>query len=91
MALLPFSCDEIKTKQPSRLERQEPTVIQITAAGDISSWKERPSLNLQATAQYQSRNNRGAKQPSEDRVPKSYSDKQTKNVFIIANFLEAET
>jgi len=90
MALLPFSCDEIKTKQPSRLERQEPTVIQITAAGDISSWKERPSLNLQATAQYQSRNNRGAKQPSEDRVPKSYSDKQTKNIFI-ANFCEAET
>ena len=90
MALLPFSCDEIKTKQPSRLERQEPTVIQITAAEDIASWKQRPPVNLQATAQYQSRNNRGAKQPSEDGVPKSYSDKQTKNVFI-ANFLEAET
>ena len=90
MALLPFSCDEIKTKQPSRLERQEPTLIQITAAEDIASWKQRPPVNLQATAQYQSRNNRGAKQPSEDRVPKSYSDKQTKNVFI-ANFLEAET
>jgi hypothetical protein len=61
MALLPFSCDEIKTKQPSRLERQEPTVIQITAAEDIASWKQRPPVNLQATAQYQSRNNRGAK------------------------------
>ena len=67
MALLPFFCDEIKTKQPSRSERQEPTVIQITAAKDIASWKQRSLVNLQATAQDQSRNNRGAKQPSEDR------------------------